>query len=51
MDEKTGLAQVSFAAHAMILRAEQKKTERYKRAFWFAIGLLVATNLCWFLLR
>lgn len=51
MDEKTGLATVSFAAHRLMLRAEERKTARYKRAFWFAVFLLVATNLCWFLLR
>lgn len=51
MDEKTGLASVSFAAHRMMLRAEERKTARYKWAFWFMMFLLVGSNLCWFLLR
>ncbi len=51
MDDKTGLAKVSYASHRMILWAERKKTERYKWAFWFTVFLLAATNLCWFVLR
>lgn len=51
MDDKTGLAQVSFASHRMILWAERKKTERYKWAFWVSVFLLVGTNLCWFMTR
>ena len=51
MDEKTGLASVSFATYCLMRRAEERKIARYKWGFWFAMFLLVASNLCWFLLR